>query len=201
MGDGAEHVTPHKGGAQLAEQVMPPTEQYKYLANLLGRIKGQCVGGVTGNHEQRAMIDAYVDPVELMFNGWGLLDRYFGVGGCYQIKVRNRVFNVTIFHGRRNSATNVYHEHLLRWRAFPRSDVIIIGHTHALGHYPNVYLKLNPDTGKEEAATVEFVRSGTYLGYADYARENAYPPGRIGSPVIWFSEEGIEVDDKTLAAI
>ena len=45
------------------------------------------------------------------------------------------------------------------------------------------------------------IRTGTYLGYADYARELALAPSALGSPVITFSsgkQRSMDVCVKTL---
>jgi hypothetical protein len=56
------------------------------------------------------------------------------------------------------------------------------------------------DNGEECGRERWQIRSGSYLRYAQYARERLYRPSVIGSPIISFKEDGrVKIDIETLS--
>lgn len=201
-GDGMENVTPGYPGNMLLEQNMSPTDQYKALAGHFKKIKGKCAYMLPGNHEDRTTKAAALNVTELLAGELGLYDRFFPAGGIFSIVVGKQRYKIGVYHGYSNAQVNKFLENIRRGIFHRTCDVIILGHNHHLGYQEHVALDIDDD-GRECATSYFHVRSGTYLGYADYARTMGFPPGRIGSPIITFygDKRKIEIDDHSLAAI
>jgi len=200
MGDGPDNAMPGSHG--LDEQVMLPTEQIKALAGHFKKISSKLIAAVIGNHEQRSIRHALLDPTALLMQTLGGLDRYLGVGGLCRIVVGKQVYHLAIHHGCRYSKANKFTEFDDRKLIHPDADLLMLGHTHHLGSEEIITLSLD-EQGKEYAKPIYYVRTGTYQGYADYARFGAMRPGRIGSPILRFhsNPRRIEIDCQTLAAV
>lgn len=200
MGDGPENAMPGEG-TMLYDQSMMPNEQMQALIGHFKKISGKCLGGIIGNHEMRSIRTALMDPVSQMFSALGILERYFSVGGMFRAIVGSQQYYLTFYHGYKGSKNNPFIEFPDRQETHPESDIICLGHTHNLCYRPNVCLTID-DKNQEHALMKYWVRTGTYLGYADYARFAGYKPGRVGSPIIrlYGKEKKIEIDDQTLSA-
>lgn len=205
LGDGMENVTPEKSGDMQDDQVMTPMEQFKALAGHLGKLdKTKCAFIIEGNHEFRSVKQARINLTDMLASHLGRLDRFFNIGGMFRAKVGSNIYNLTLYHGASNARTNRFADHDRRYTIHPNSDLIAMGHTHFLGFEERVKLDLD-EKGKEIGVPYYFLRTGTYLKYADYARRFGFPPGRIGSPIVELSGEknrkAIKIDVQTLAAI
>ncbi|NBR68062.1 MAG: hypothetical protein EBT79_12480, partial [Actinobacteria bacterium] len=100
----------------------------------------------------------------------------------------------------KSGAQNIWLELDKLMRIYPEADFVASGHNHALAAREVFQLRIGPD-GTEQVSRRWQVRTGTYLGYADYAREAALAPGAVGSPVFQFDPKThhMTVDVRTLA--
>ena len=87
-------------------------------------------------------------------------------------------------------------------KLYPLAEFVALGHDHQLANRPVAYLSID-ETGKEKVKLRYQIRTGTYLKYADYARNMCLAPGEVGSPIISFSdkEHKLKVDTSTLSWI
>lgn len=209
MGDGAENVTPDKGGDFLVDQTAKPTKQFLGLQRAFQPIAHRCLGMVTGNHEWRTMRAAMLDPAEMLAHALGIGDKYVHHGGMFPLILGDQLYKVAFYHGFKHSKANKFIEFDDRLLIHTAADLILMGHTHFLGYEELITLdiktdipKKDPRFGKEIARRIYYGRTGCYLRYADYARRVAYRPGRIGSLVITLhaKERRITIDDRILVA-
>lgn len=186
-------------GEMLLEQRLTPTEQVREFCKKIARLakRGRIVGVTRGNHEARSRREAMLDVCELIAAHLDV--PYHRVGGYIRLKHGARVYRGAIHHGR-SGAANIWLELDKLARIYPEADFVAAGHNHQLAAREVFSLALGPD-GQERVQGRWQIRTGTYLRYADYARESALAPGRVGSPVLRFSpkEHRIDVDLGTLA--
>jgi len=137
------------------DQVLQPQEQVIEIEDILSILN--IVGYTLGNHEMRVYEQTGLNPYEPILH--------------MKPTTNYRVGNKLIYfnHGK-SAAKNIFleHHHLLEW---VDADVIALGHNHALGSVP--YLRSN---GK----IVHLVRTGSFLGRADYSKRNGQAPDLKG---------------------
>ena len=78
------------------------------------------------------------------------------------------------------------------------AEAIFLGHNHHLGYEVDYHLSI--DDGSEVVRSRHMVRTGTFLGYPDYAREKGYAPRAQGCPIVTLDAKThlIEIDVETL---
>lgn len=201
MGDMIENsiVDGRAPGEKLLGQVMWPTEQVKgMIADLEWFAKqGLIVGGIRGNHCARTRRESLLDLMDLICSA--LRIPYFGVGSYVRFQARMQVYTCAFQHGR--SGGKNYWTELDRYLSlYPEAELVAAGHVHVLDHRRVNHIAVDK-AGHEIVRTRHQVRTGTMLGYSDYARESGFPPSTIGHPIVRFSPTAhtIDVDIKTLA--
>lgn len=186
-------------GEMILEQTLTPTEQVRQFCAKLRPLakRGRIVGVTRGNHESRSRREAMLDLCELI--ALHLQVPYLRIGGYVRMKHGSQVYTAGIQHGK-SGAANIWLELDKLMRIYPEADFVACGHNHALAAREVYQLRI-ASTGAEEVSRRWQVRTGTYLGYADYAREAALAPGAVGSPVLRFDQRKhhMEVDVRTLS--
>ncbi|MEY2711279.1 MAG: hypothetical protein RL487_1062 [Actinomycetota bacterium] len=186
-------------GEMILEQTLTPTEQVRQFCSKLKPLakRGRIVGVTRGNHESRSRREAMLDLCELI--ALHLQVPYLRIGGYVRLKHGAQVYTGGIQHGK-SGAQNIWLELDKLMRIYPEADFVASGHNHALAAREVFQLRIGPD-GTEQVSRRWQVRTGTYLGYADYAREAALAPGAVGSPVFQFDPKAhhMTVDVRTLA--
>ena len=200
-GDHVENsiLTGKEAGEKLLGQVKWPTEQVLTFVEKMKPLarKGRIAGALRGNHEARSRREALIDVCELIA---AMLDcRYDGIGGMVRFQHGTEIYPVAIQHGR-SGAGNTWLELDKMARLYPAAELVSLGHNHDLNARRVPFITVGP-TGVEVPAFRWQVRSGTCLGYADYARQLCLPPSTIGHPIVRFGRERheIDVDVRTLA--
>lgn len=185
-------------GEMLLDQRSTPTEQVKEFCRKLQPFAraGKVVGITRGNHEARSRREALLDLCELI--AAHLRVPYMGIGGYVRLKYGDHLYVGGIQHGR-SGAKNIWAE-LDKYAAlYPQADFVAAGHNHALDARRVNSLVIDR-RGQEKVQCLWQVRTGTYLGFSDYAREMALAPSAMGSPVLTFQPKAREmaVDVETL---
>ncbi len=187
-------------GDKLMGQNKWPTEQVKIAFDKLKPLakKGKLVGLTRGNHDAgRPRNTALFDACEMLAHALDV--PYLGVGGYLRFNTGKQSYVVAVQHGR-SGAKNPFLENDRMMHLYPLAELVALGHNHHLGARTVESIGIDKN-GVECLREVWQVRTGSYLQYADYAREMVLPPTRIGSPIIRFDnrEHGVEVDCKTLS--
>jgi predicted phosphodiesterase len=202
-GDLAENsiIEGKSAGEKLLEQKTFPTEQIKYIISKLRPIarRGDLVGIIRGNHESRTRREALLDICEIVSEA--LECNYLGVGGYLRFRAAKQSYIAAVQHGR-SCSPNTWQELERMAKLYPLAEFVALGHDHQLTSRAVAYMSID-DNGKEIVKLRYQVRTGTYLKYADYARNMCLAPGEVGSPIISFSDNGhkIKVDTSTLSWI
>jgi len=186
-------------GEMILEQTSSPAAQVKEFCSKIARFakKGRIIGVTRGNHEARSRREAMLDLCELI--AAHLEVPYLRIGGYVRLVTGNQMYMGGIQHGR-SGAQNIWLELDKLVRIYPEAEFVACGHNHALAAKEVYGLRIGPD-GREQVTTRWQIRTGTYLGYADYAREAALAPGKVGSPVLRFDgkKHHMDVDVRTLS--
>jgi hypothetical protein len=185
-------------GDKLLGQAFSPTDQLKKALEVFAPIKSQIIASTRGNHEARTRRKSLLDISELI--SFILEVPYLGIGGMIPIEYRGRVWIFTVHHGK-SGGSNPWGECEKLLGVYPQSDLIALGHNHHLSTTTKGFLHLD-QSGKEVRGERVFLRTGSYLGFADYVREMGLSPERQGSPLIILPDNPkgrLEVDLFTLS--
>ena len=188
-------------GDKLLGQGMSPTEQVLQAVRVFQPLakNGQIIASTRGNHEARTRRKSLLDISELV--SFVLDVPYIGVGGLVRVKYEGKTWNFAIHHGSSGGA-NPWTEVAKVANLYPSADVVALGHNHHLDTKRVGYIGLN-EAGEEVRKERIFVRTGSYLGYADYVREMKLTPERQGSPLLILpgkdEAQVIECDLRTLS--
>lgn len=185
-------------GEKLLEQRLMPTAQVLEFVKLIKPFakRGRVVGITRGNHEARSRREALIDLCEIIAAHLDV--PYYRIGGYVRVKHGTQVYAGGIHHGR-SSGKNIWAELDRLGALYPQSDFVAAGHNHALDARTVVSLGIGHD-GAERVVQRWQVRTGSYLGFSDYARELILAPSALGSPVLTFGsrERKVDVDVRTL---
>ena len=108
--------------------------------------------------------------------------------GYSQISVRGKEWNLVSGHGK-SGAKNGDLELDKLAAVYSQGDVFFLGHNHQLYAKPIDSLRIE---GNEESLHRRwYVRGGSFLRYAEYARYSIYPIVRTGWITMEFNEDGI----------
>lgn len=184
-------------GDKLLGQEIAPTEQLKIAAKKLKPLRERIVFSTRGNHEGRTRRESLLDISELLSEMLGV--PYAGIGGMIRFQAKKNLYTFAVQHGR-GGGKNIWLETRRMMDLYPHADLVALGHNHALD-CQRVSGITTAKTGAEEISDRWMVRTGSYLGFADYVREMVLSPGNVGSPIITLGDADrcIDVDTGTLA--
>ena len=185
-------------GEKLLDQAYFPTEQIKYFIHMFKPLAkaGLLFFSTRGNHDARTRREALLDISDLMAN-W-LEIPYYGIGGYVSVEVAGERFLGAVQHGKGGGA-NPYTELDKMVKVYPKAEFVALGHNHQLCTRKVHHFDVDDD-GYEVKRTTHQIRTGSYLGYADYVRDMMAGPADCGSPIIEFDakKHKISVDINTL---
>ncbi len=186
------------GGEMILEQATSPTEQVKQARAyfLPFARKGRIVGITRGNHDARTRRAALLDLCDVLAHSLGV--NYLGVGGVVRFVTPSaKTHEIALHHGR-SGAKNIWLELDRMFTLYPTAELVALGHNHSLDARQVLGIAIDA-TGKEALRARWQVRTGSYLGFADYVREGCLLPSPVGSPIVRFGDDGISVDTETLS--
>lgn len=191
------------GGKETGDMLMGqadwPTQQWKDSLELFSPLakSKRILFGTRGNHESRSRRQALLDLCDMLIAALpGEID-YLGVGGLVRIRAGSQDYLIAVQHGA-SHGIDPYRENRRLAGVFPQAELVALGHNHHLGYETDYHLQAGEDS--EQLTPRYLVRTGTFLGYAEYARERTYQPRAVGCPIVSFHTDGhrIEVDVETL---
>ena len=169
-------------------QLIPPDEQYLTFLQLVAPIKDKCLFIRGGNHD--------------FFRSFNILDfdvcktlaaelnvPYFQYPGYSEIKIRGKKWYLVSGHGK-SGAKNGDLEIDKLAAVYSEGDVFVLGHNHQL--YAKPVDSIKPDGSEETLKRRWYVRGGSFLRYAEYARYSMYPVVRTGWITIEFTDKEIK---------
>lgn len=167
-------------------------EQVIQAAEILQPIRRKILFARTGNHEQRTVQRAEFDAVRLLCKM--LQVPYYEGAGFTRIATQERTTVLAGGHGR-SGAKNGDTE-LEKLRRIYEADVYYLGHSHHLYAKP-VPIFYCASNGTEHCKEQWFVRAGSFLKYAGYARNTFLEPQRTGWAVISIKGENVACSVRT----
>lgn len=181
MGDMIEMAT--KKAYQTGE-VMPRKIQLRTLKVLLGPIRHKIVAVLTGNHERRIDKAVGVDYMEDAFMPFVPDAVYLGYEGWLNVELKGSSTLMYLHHGAGGSQNPEYWVKKLIFNngIGVSAHVVASGHCHAQWH--KLYTLPVKKRSKIVRKTVLGIRTGCYLGMADYAKISGFGVTELGGVML-----------------
>ena len=187
-GDLLELIPPHYKINQRGQDI-PPEEQYLEFARRVEPIKDKCLFIRGGNHDYlRSFNILDFDVCKVLANEIGV--PYYRMPGYTRITAGGKEYKLVSGHGKgggKNGDTELNSMAAI----YSDGDVFFLGHNHQLYVKPMDSLVIGEDN-TEELRRRWYIRGGSFLRYADYARYSFYPIIRTGWTTMQFNKEGIQ---------
>jgi hypothetical protein len=197
-GDMLEMVTKSSLG-EIWSQTMTPFEQVEHAIALLEPIKDRIIGGVEGNHEDRAYKELGFLPIQMIMARLGLniTETYSPIACMLMLAVDSQkqgktVFTVYFKHGTGGGKTmGVKANRLNEMKYEVIADIYIRAHDH--GQIAFTTATQIPNTEKKLMTQQRHlhVNSNTFLGWGGYAIKCGYQSGFTGAPAIYLTTERV----------
>lgn len=184
-GDLIECSTKNSIGAGWVEQTMGPQDQIDYVVKLLEPIKGQVIGLVDGNHENRAYKMTGINPSQI-------IAQYLGVPFCgteffgdISKRGKNESCAYTIYacHSETGNKTEGLEQAwITREWYFINADIKAKSHAHGISFQPVVTYAMVPQNNGIAKRICYQVGTGSYLERLDsYASRKPHNPKLMGT--------------------
>ena len=187
-GDILELIPPNYKINQRGQNI-PPEDQYMEFIKRVEPIQNKCLFIRGGNHDYlRSFNILDFDVCKVMAKELNV--PYYRLPGYAKIKVNGKEWYLVSGHGK-SGAKNGDLELDKMAAVYPWGDVFFLGHNHQL--YAKPMDSIVVDNNNEETLRRRwYIRGGSFLRYADYARYSFYPLVRTGWVSIEFSDSGIK---------
>ncbi len=187
-GDLLELIPPGYKAISSRGQDIPPDEQYLAFLKLVEPIKDKCLFIRGGNHDfLRSYTILDFDVCKTLAAELNV--PYFQYPGYSTIAIGDTTWNMVSGHGK-SGAKNGDLELDKLAAVYSDGDVFVLGHNHQLYAKPVDSLKIVD--GEEELRRRWYVRGGSFLRYASYARYSMFPIIRTGWVTMEFTKKGIK---------
>lgn len=179
MGDGGECVTRLSKG-DVFSQTMNPTEQLKWVKNLLEPYKNKLLFGIDGNHGRRTFKETGLSWDETLC--LALQVPYFGTAAMWNLQINRSIYSLYTHHGIDSGvglASKVNKAKALENLVI--CDAILSAHSHICCEVPpltRAYL----DTHNTAVEPIKHLTTRGYMcgcaydSRTGYAEEKGYPP-------------------------
>ena len=186
-GDLLELIPPHYKINQRGQEI-PPDEQYLEFIRLVEPIAEKCLFIRGGNHDfLRSFNILDFDVCQILAKELNV--PYFRMPGYTRITIGDTKWNLVSGHGK-SGAQNGDLELNKMSAVYSEGDVFFLGHNHHLYVKPMDSLVIQDD--EEVLRRRWYVRGGSFLRYAEYARYSFFPLIRTGWVTMEFSEDEIK---------
>ena len=186
-GDLLELIPPGYKAINQRGQNIPPDEQYLAFLKLVEPIKDKCLFIRGGNHDfLRSYTILDFDVCKTLAAEMNV--PYFQYPGYTSVDIAGSVWNIVSGHGK-SGAKNGDLELDKLSSVYSDGDVFILGHNHQLYAKPVDSIKIVD--GEESLRRRWYVRGGSFLRYANYARYSMYPIIRTGWVTTELTKDGI----------
>jgi UDP-2,3-diacylglucosamine pyrophosphatase LpxH len=202
MGDLAEMSTKTSVGAGVYEQDQNGQQQMMLASSIFYPYKNiiDCIVG--GNHEERIRKDSGFDLTLYFAQMMGLESKYANYQGVVKYVVKQRNFNVSVWHGAGGGSTSGgAMNRLMKQSLTVFADIYLMGHVHQRqASSKQVYV---PDVRNNKIDLMQqyFIVTGSALTHeTSYAEMAGFAPSNVGFPKITLSVERQIVKDSKLRA-
>ena len=185
-GDLLELIPPHYKINQRGQEI-PPDEQYLEFIRLVEPITDKCLFIRGGNHDfLRSFNILDFDVCQILAKELNV--PYFRMPGYTRITIGDTRWNLVSGHGK-SGAQNGDLELNKMSAVYSEGDVFFLGHNHHLYVKPMDSLVIQ--NNEEVLRRRWYVRGGSFLRYAEYARYSFFPLIRTGWVTMEFTENEI----------
>tara|TARA_R110002051_G_scaffold321801_1_gene410471 strand:- start:429 stop:1310 length:882 start_codon:yes stop_codon:yes gene_type:complete len=186
-GDLIELIPPNYKISQRGQSI-PPDEQYLTFLKLIAPIKNKCLFIRGGNHDFiRSFNILDFDVCRTLAAEMNV--PYFIYPGYTEINVRGKVWYLVSGHGKSGGKNGDLELDKLA-AVYTEGDVFVLGHNHQL--YAKPVDSIKPDGDEESLKRRWYVRGGSFLRYAEYARYSFYPIIRTGWITMEFTDKEVK---------
>ena len=186
-GDLLELIPPHYKISQRGQNI-PPDEQYLVFIRLVETIKDKCLFIRGGNHDFiRSFNILDLDICKLIASELDV--PYFKMPGYSQIVIKGTEWKLVSGHGK-SGGKNGDLELDKMAAVYSDGDLFFLGHNHQLYAKPIDSLRI--DECEETLHRRWYIRGGSFLRYAEYARYSMFPIIRTGWVTMEFTESDIK---------
>lgn len=168
-------------------EVMNPNQQLAYATNLFLPIREKIIGVCQGNHEARIYRSTSIDTSELLAQGLGVYYRKEGLFlkitlGKHKKSGKRVVYTVYATHGfgggkkmggKANSLQSL--------NQIVMADVYIVGHTHTLQTFQDMFLVPDLYNNKVSEMKRTYCNASSFLKWGGYGETQGYIPSKLGS--------------------
>ena len=187
-GDILELIPPNYKINQRGQNI-PPEDQYMEFIKRVEPIQNKCLFIRGGNHDfLRSFNILDFDVCKVMAKELNV--PYYRLPGYAKIKVNGKEWYLASGHGK-SGGKNGDLELDKMATVYPWGDVFFLGHNHQLYAKPMDSIVVD-DNDEETLHRRWYIRGGSFLRYADYARYSFYPLVRTGWVTIEFSDSKIK---------
>ena len=187
-GDLLELIPPGYKAINQRGQNIPPDEQYLAFLKLVEPIKDKCLFIRGGNHDfLRSYTILDFDVCKTLAAEMNV--PYFQYPGYTSVDIAGSVWNIVSGHGKSGAKNGDLDLDKLS-SVYSDGDVFILGHNHQLYAKPVDSIKIVD--GEESLRRRWYVRGGSFLRYANYARYSMYPIIRTGWVTTELTKDGIK---------
>ena len=186
-GDLLELIPPNYKINQRGQNI-PPEDQYMEFVERVEPISDKCLFIRGGNHDYlRSFNILDFDVCKVMAKELNV--PYYRLPGYSKISVKGKDWYLVSGHGK-SGAKNGDLELDKMAAVYPWGDVFFLGHNHQLYAKPVDSIVVD-DCDEETLRRRWYIRGGSFLRYADYARYSFYQLVRTGWVTIEFSDNRI----------
>jgi hypothetical protein len=183
LGDLFENAIPARGEGMMFEQTITPDEQIDELAAILHPVRHKIVGACTSNHSARTYKEVGIDMDAQLYKRMDVFNIYKGLEGVVIFEGKKIAFA----HG--NGSGDNWNDAKRLFAIYPGADIICVSHRHEMTSkwYGNFTID---HRGYKKRKHVLFVRTGSLMDWARYAKAELYAPQKPGFSVLYFPADG-----------
>jgi predicted phosphodiesterase len=168
-------------------EIMNPMDQLRYATKLFEPIKDRIIGVTTGNHERRIMRSTSIDTSAMLAANLGTFYREDGLFLKIRVgkktknskKVAYMVYATHGFGGGKKIGGKANNLQSISNNIF--ADVYIVGHTHTLQAFQDIFLLPDPKNNNVMEVKRTFCNAAAFLKYGGYGEEKGFTPSKLGT--------------------
>lgn len=167
-------------------EIMNPNQQLKYATKLFEPIKDKIIGVCTGNHERRIKKSTSMDTSETLAANLGAFYREDGLYLKVRLGKGNDTKKITYllyathgFGGGKKMGGKANNLQSISNNIF--ADIYVIGHTHTLQAFQDVYLLPDPRNNNVQEVKRTYCNAAAFLKYGGYGEYQGFTPSKLGT--------------------
>ena len=183
LGDLIENaITTHIPEAMFDQDTQPKT-QLDEIIEIFKPLRSKIDFCVVGNHELRTYYKTGFDPTEILSTRLNIPYRQYG--GYHLVKAGKQEYLFAFHHGASAALGNARLDLDKLRKIYPDAEIFCCGHNHMTYAQQFVVRSFTTQTKEKFVEKkIWYVRSGSFINYADYAHRKLYEPQATGSSIV-----------------